>query len=540
MAEANTTAQNILAFLQEPSSYPQHPSEVRVLQTHASVVAISPPYVYKVKKHVNLGFLDFTSLEKRKRNCEQEYELNSRFCPDLYMAVVPIALKHGRLHFGTEGEVVDYALQMRQLPDGFFMDQLLQASQVTAEMLEAVLAELKTFYESHPSTPAVSIYGDSAQIRASIEENITTLQLYIQKGAQRASLDAISRYQDSFLKDKLALFEKRVQENKIQDCHGDLHLDHIHIYQGRVCIFDCIEFNDRFRYIDVASDIAFLAMDLDFHRRPDLALYVSDRMAALLQDQDMGLLMDFYKCYRACVRAKVELIESMEKEVPAPKRKASRVKAKAYQRLALRYAITGNRPAVLIICGRIGSGKSTLARKMAGSLDCAYLCSDAIRKEKWGLPLFQRTAPEVRNRLYTPEVTTQVYEQMLDQTLAEIKARRSVVVDASFGQPRLRAAFIQALRELKVSFYFVEMQASDEEIRERLAKREASSQVVSDARLEDFRRLSRDFQEPTEVPEEHLIQVNSSGASVDSLLEYMLRRIQDLNGRSGKRGEAAG
>jgi predicted kinase len=263
-------------------------------------------------------------------------------------------------------------------------------------------------------------------------------------------------------------------------------------------------------------------------------------MAELLQDQDIRLLVDFYKCYRACVRAKVELIESQEKEVPAPKRKASRAKAKAYQRLALRYAITGNRPTVLITCGRIGSGKSTLAKKMAGILDCAYLCSDVIRKEKWGLPLFRRTAPEARNWLYTPEVTTQVYEHMLDQTLAGVIAHKSVVVDASFGQPRLRSAFMKALSELQVPFYFVEMQASDEEIIERLAKRETSSQAVSDARLEDFQRLSPVFQEPKDVPKEHLIRANSSGVSVDSLLENVLRQIQELNGRSSKRGGAAG
>jgi aminoglycoside phosphotransferase family enzyme/predicted kinase len=527
MAVASASIEAIMAFLQQPSSYPHHPMEVRLLQTHASVVAMAPPYVYKVKKHVDLGFLDFTSLEKRKNNCEREVTLNSRFCPDLYVAIVPICVKQGQLHFGAEGQVVDYALQMKQLPHGYFMDQLLKAGKVTTEVLEAVLAELSAFYQRHPPSPSVSAYGDPALIRGSAEENISTLQLYIKNKTQRASLEAIAFFQYTFLEKNQALLERRVQQKKIQDCHGDLHLDHIHIQQGRVCIFDCIEFNDRFRYIDVASDIAFLAMDLDFNNRPDLALYTHERMAELLHDPDMRLLMDFYKCYRACVRAKVERIASAETEVPAPDRITSRVRARKYQRLALRYALTGSKPAVLIICGKIGSGKSGLAKKLASVIGCAYLCSDMTRKVQWGQPLYQRTTQEHRVLLYTREATDKVYKDLLSKATAELKAYRSVVVDATFGQSAHRAEFKQAFDELQVPYYFLEMQASDEVIRKRLAKREQYRQVMSDARLEDFLTLSSAFQELAEIPAERLVRVDAD-LGTNEILAYVLKRIQEL------------
>jgi aminoglycoside phosphotransferase family enzyme/predicted kinase len=527
MAEASASVEAIMAFLQQPYSYPHHPAEVRLLQTHASVVAIAPPYVYKVKKRVDLGFLDFTTLEKRKRNCEREFELNSRFCPELYIAISPISVMQGQLCFGAEGQMVDYALQMKQLPDGYFMDQLLKAGKVTTEVLETVLAVLSTFYQKHPPSPSVSAYGNPALIRSSTEENISTLSLYLNKKTQRASLEAIAFFQDTFLRKNQALFERRVQEKRIQDCHGDLHLNHIHVQQGRVCIFDCIEFNDRFRYIDIASDIAFLAMDLDFNGRPDLASYIHDRMAELLHDPDMRLLMDFYKCYRACVRAKVEYIASAETEVPAPERIASRSRAKKYQRLALRYALAGTKPVVLIICGKIGSGKSGLAKKLASVLGCAYLCSDMTRKEQWGQPLYQRTSQEDRVRLYAREATDKVYKDLLSQAIDEVKAHKSMVVDATFGQSAHRAAFMQAFDELQVPYFFLEMQASDEVIRIRLAKREKYRQVMSDARLEDFLALSSAFQELAEIPAERLIRIDAD-LGTNEILTDVLKRIQEL------------
>lgn len=505
----NEATESMIAFLKQSSSYQHHPAEVQIKQTHASIVAIASPYVYKVKKQVNLGFLDFTSLQARKDNCERELRLNSRLCAELYIDIVPIVEKNGVLHFGSDGQIVDYALQMKQLPDGFFMHQLIQGTQIMSDVIDPVLERLKNFYTTQPAEAFLSSYGDMATIKVSTDENIDSLQSYMKDSIHSVSLEAIKHYTDSFYENNRMLFDKRIRECRIKDCHGDLHLDHIHVQLGKVCIYDCIEFNDRFRYIDVASDIAFLTMDLDFYGRSDLSTYVADRMAALLHDPELKLLMDFYKCYRACVRAKVETITYGEKEISAQERKVSWENAIHYMSLALNYALFGSRLTVLMVCGRVGSGKSTLAKSMAELLNWKYISSDEIRKQQAGLPLHKRTDLAKRKWLYAKERTEQVYKTLLDTSLAKVNSGQSIVVDATFGQAAHRAVFVHALESLQVSYYFLEMQTSDEVIKQRLVQREKGEQVVSDARLEDFERLSQSYQVLKEIPAGHVIRLGT-------------------------------
>ncbi|MFD3004026.1 hypothetical protein ACFS7Z_26985 [Pontibacter toksunensis] len=205
MAESNKSAESIIRFLSNPSSYVHHPKKVSILQTHASVLAIAPPYVYKVKKQVNLGFLNFTELEDRKRNCEREWELNSRFCAGLYTAILPVALKHGQLAFGTEGEIVDYALQMKQLPDGYFLDQLVQAGHVYHKMLDAVLEMLEGCYGKLLPDSLVAYYGSLSSIREAVKENVATLEHCTRDTVHPPSLETIQRYFQCFLQDNQKL-----------------------------------------------------------------------------------------------------------------------------------------------------------------------------------------------------------------------------------------------------------------------------------------------------------------------------------------------
>ncbi|MDO1446721.1 AAA family ATPase [Rhodocytophaga aerolata] len=511
------SAASLITFLQQPASYAHCPASIEIKQTHGSILAIAPPYVYKIKKQVNLGFMDFTSLAARKTNCERELYLNSRLSPDLYLAVLPICRNDGKLAFGQDGEIIEYALQMRMLPEGYFLHQLLAKDQVSIQTLEPVLLLLKDFYQQQSPDSSIARYGEIQQIQRSTDENFTTLQHFAGDRLKGVALAVLEQYTHLFYGLHRDLFNKRVHENKIKDCHGDLHLEHIHIYQNIIHIYDCIEFNDRFRYIDIAADIAFLAMDLDFHQRPSLAAYVSSRMAALLQDQDMLKLMDFYKGYRACVRAKVEAIKSAEPEVAEKEKQQSREKAARYLQLAVGYAVVGSKPVVLIVCGRIGSGKSTLAQAMADLLGFSYVSSDVVRKEKAGIPLFERTPAETKQHMYSSATTDAVYKALLDTALSQAAMGLSVVVDATFGQPTYRQQFTNALKQKGISYYFIEAQAADAVIQQRLADREKRKNVVSDARLEDFSTLARTYQPLVEIPAEHLLQV-STEVDVDTAL----------------------
>ncbi|QHT71297.1 AAA family ATPase [Rhodocytophaga rosea] len=509
--------EKMIAFLQIPDSYQHTPSTVEIRQTHASILAIAPPYVYKVKKHVNLGFMDFTSLESRKTNAEREIHLNSRLCPSLYLGVIPITSKEGKLSFNGGGTIVDYALQMYQLEDGYFLDQLLEKGQVDTAIIESIVAKLAGFYFTQHRTDALQEYGSLANIRANVLDNLKGIEAYATDATRKAVLSILHSYVNTFVAGQTALFEKRMLEHRIKDCHGDLHLDHIHVKEDSICIYDCIEFNDHFRYSDVAADIAFLAMDLDFHHRPDLAGYVSSRMAELLKDPDMEILMDFYKCYRACVRAKVAGIQSAEAKVSDEEKRKSLYQANQYLQLALRYAVVGSAPMVLIVCGRVGTGKSTLAKKMAESMSLFYIGSDAVRKQQAGLPLYSRTSPEKRNALYEQEVSKSVYHTLLQTALEKVQHNQSLVLDATFSHQAYRQPFIEAFAKHQIQYLFLEMQATDETIKQRLIQRENSRQEVSDARLEDFERLSQSYQPLTEVSAPHRIQVNA-GRDADHLL----------------------
>ncbi len=512
--------QELINFLQVPSNYPHHPKEVKIIQTHASILAMAPPYVYKFKKPLDFGFMDFRSLEARKKNSERELALNRRLCKEIYLSVLPVYKHRQQFSFHQKGPVVDYALLMKQMDDGFFLNQLLAKGALTNELLEEVLQVLKMFYEAQSSQADMNQYADLPHLQQNAEDNFASLRKFPPENFAPKALELIEHGMKAFLQQQQALIRKRIEEDKIKDCHGDLHLEHIHIQNQKVCIYDCIEFNERFRYGDIAADIAFLAMDLDFSGRPDLANFVAQRMAVLLQDREMLLLMDYYKSYRACVRAKVENIRSLQQEVAANEQAISNQKAKRYMELALRYKLLGSQPWLIIVCGKIGSGKSTIAERLAELLGISYLSSDIIRKENAGLDVYQRTPAVLRPYLYGIKKTNEVYQQLLKRSLAILHKQHTVLVDATFGKATHRTAFIQALEQHHMHYCFIETQAPEQLIQERLKERE-NMPVISDARLENYIELSNSYEPLTEVLRHQHISLSTEAPpnrTIDKLL----------------------
>ncbi len=294
--------------LLNPKAYPDSPREIELVQTQISFVFLTGDYVYKVKKAVDQGFLDFTTLEKRRFYCHQEIVLNRRLCPDVYLDVVQIVRDKDEIAIGDQGEVIEYAVKMRQLPRHRTMDQLLQNDQVTAEMMAGVAHKLVEFHSKARTDDEIASYGNLKAVRINTEENFAQTKDYIGITIPAERYERIKEYTNSFMERNARLFEKRVKEGRIRDCHGDLHAAHI-CFANDIYIFDCIEFNDRFRYSDVTSEVAFLAMDLDYHGRPDLAQQFVASYVAGSGDRDLLELLNFYKCYRAYVRGKVEGFE---------------------------------------------------------------------------------------------------------------------------------------------------------------------------------------------------------------------------------------
>ena len=295
----------LVEALLKPEAYPHNPQKIELVQTQMSFLFLTGDYVYKVKKPVDLGYLDYTTLEKRQFFCHQELELNRRLCPDVYLEVVPVVRSEGQIHIGGEGETIEYAVKMKQLPRERMMDGLLLLGQVTEEMVVNVAEKVAAFHDKARTGSDISIYGKLEAIMTNTEENFTQTEKYIDVSIPSSRYQHIKAYTDKFVKSNKSLFERRVKNGRIKDCHGDLHAAHICFSNG-IHIYDCIEFNDRFRYGDVASEIAFLAMDLDRYQRADLSQAFVNAYVRLSRDKEILQLLNFYKCYRAYVRGKVE------------------------------------------------------------------------------------------------------------------------------------------------------------------------------------------------------------------------------------------
>jgi len=301
-----------------------------------SFVFIAGDYVYKIKKPVNLGYLDYTTLEKRQHFCRRELELNQRLSPEIYLEVVPITQDGDNFALGRDGEAVEYAVKMRRLPQESMMDTLLGQDRVTAKMVAHVAEKLSVFHQRAETSAAISAFGELGTVTGNAEENFSQTEKYIGAIIPQDTYQGIKVYSEGFIRDNAALFQRRVDEGKIRDCHGDLHAAHVCFTDG-IYIYDCIEFNDRFRYCDVASEIAFLAMDLDHYRRADLSTAFVDAYVSHSGDKELKQLLSFYKCYRAYVRGKVACFTHDATHISDEERGKALAAARSYFELAQSY-----------------------------------------------------------------------------------------------------------------------------------------------------------------------------------------------------------
>jgi aminoglycoside phosphotransferase family enzyme len=323
--------------LLHPEIYPDHPRVVKFIETHISLLFLTGNHVYKVKKPVDFGFLDFTSLEKRKLFCEQEVKLNRRLSPDIYLGVVKITREGNRILLDGKGELVEYAVKMKQIPEEFLMDKLLERRQVTPKMIEAVSEKLVKFYFNAETNDLIKGFAKPERVKQDTDENFEQTEKYIDVTIPRQVYEEVRSRTNEFFKAKREIFLQRIASDRIRDCHGDLRLEHI-FYGEEIAIFDCIEFNERFRYTDVAADIAFLAMDLDYHDRQDLSEHLIRAFIGESGDHELVEVLDFYKCYRSYVRGKVESFRLDDPNIPEREKTQALKRAQKYFSLAHRYA----------------------------------------------------------------------------------------------------------------------------------------------------------------------------------------------------------
>jgi uncharacterized protein len=534
-------SQELTDFLESPASYPHKPTEVRAIQTHISWVFIASPFVFKVKKPVNLGFLDFSTLEKRHYFCQREIELNRRLCPEIYLDAVPVYETDSVFSFKPPGKIVDYAVKMKELPHGWFLNELLEKNLVGEKEINRVISALHRFYQAETPMPEIEQWGTPEKLKISTDENFAQVEPFIGKTISPSAFEAIHHYTNQFYELNENLFHERIQQQRVLDCHGDLRLDHVHLTAEVTTIFDCIEFNDRFRFIDIANDLAFLAMDFDFKGRSDMGNLFLRNAARELGDAGMLKVANFYKCYRAFVRGKVENIQATEKETTNSGEHQKQ--AARYFRLALGYAVAGSEPLILVVMGRVGTGKSTIAKRLASELDWPVFSSDEIRKTLAGIPLTQRTPQELRNKIYSQQVTRQTYKKLIKDGLAAIacsRDRRSrsqatncgVILDATFSARALRKFLLDECKKANLPIQFIELEIDPDEIKNRLKLREEKTAETSDARLEDFEKLTAAYQPPSELAPD-LIRISTT-TSVSDAAQTILRCLADKQSNGGQ------
>jgi aminoglycoside phosphotransferase family enzyme len=323
--------------LQQLSAYPHPVSGVKLVQTHISYVLLAGDFVYKIKKPVNFGFLDFTALDKRRHFCEEELRLNRRLCPSLYLEVLPITRDGDDIRLNGSGTAIEYCVKMARMPEERMMGNLIKHGQLTAVMLDGIVDLLVPFYQQAEGGEEIKAFGSAQAVGVNVLENFDQTRSFIGcTGLSQSQSDRISAYAKDFL-GREALFQKRIAGDKIRDCHGDLYSANICLAE-QIFIYDCIEFNQRFRYCDVASDVAFLAMDLDFHGLTELSVHFIDTFIKRSNDPGLMEMLNFYKCYRAYVRGKIGLFTAHAPEVDAATQASCLEQAKRYFELAARYA----------------------------------------------------------------------------------------------------------------------------------------------------------------------------------------------------------
>jgi len=535
VSDSIVVQEQLLPFLLNPESYPHRPQQVRLVQTHSSFVFLASPFVYKIKKPVNFGFLNFSTLEKRRHFCEREVTLNRRLSPKVYLGVVPISMQKDHFTFGEGDQVVEYAVKMRRLSAGHFLNQRVDRNLVGPTELNRLASVLQQFYRAQQPTTEIESWGRIDRLRISTDENFRQVAEFIGRTLSRPAFEAIRQFTNQFYARQRSLFAARRRQHWIRDCHGDLHLDHIHSTPRELNIYDCIEFNDRFRYVDVANDVAFLAMDLDYQGRPDLARYFTHRIASLLQDEGLGRLLDFYKCYRAFVRGKVESLHSLAHAAPEAERHASAGRARRYFRLALNYTVAGSTPMVLAVMGRIASGKSTLAQALGDELGWEVYSSDYVRKKMAGFPLYERSSAAARTRLYSARMTERTYQRLLTTAEAQLKKGHCVILDATFARREHRQLLVNRFTKRGLAWRFLEAQASNTAMKQRLRVRETQPEEISDARFEDFGALTQLYEPPNELTDPQCLRVRTAGSLDQAVIRalHRLGRIQvDAPGRS--------
>jgi uncharacterized protein len=482
----DATLPDLIQQMLQPEFYPHEVQEpVQLLQTHISYVLLTGEFAYKIKKPTNFGFLDFTTLEKRHYFCQEELRLNQRLSPDLYLAVKAIAKAGDRYRFTIETSdpsvesIVEYAVQMHEFPQEGLFSHLFQAGKLTPEMIRQLGVIVAEFHAIADTSSDIQNYGSRTAVQRVDANNFSISEAFIGRSQTQQQYDETRAFTTQFFEHHADWFTQRQMDGKIRECHGDLHLNNVCLYQNKIQVFDCIEFSQDFRNIDVIYDAAFMVMDLEFQKRGDLANLFLNTYLEQTGDYWSAALLPLYLSMRAYIRGNVNALALDDPTISEIDKTHSLQRSKDYYSLAWRY--TRRSPGRLVIMsGLSGSGKSTVARQLAQPLNAIHIRSDAVRKRLAGISL---SAPGdqdgiAESGIYTPEMTQLTYERMLELGIFLAQQGWSVILDAKYDRCNLRQAVLEAAQTAQIPIRIAQCTAPIGVLRDRLQHRTGD---VSDA-----------------------------------------------------------
>jgi aminoglycoside phosphotransferase family enzyme/predicted kinase len=502
----------IVQAMMRPAFYPQPPEKVELIQTHISYLFIAGAFVYKLKKPVRFSFLDCTKLGQRRHFCAEEIRLNRRLAPDVYLGMYPIIRAGSDYALGEQSQVhaqaVDYVLKMRRLPNECMLDRKLAHGEVDRSTVRGLASIIVNFYRATSSAHA-SKYAVASELWRLIIGELAEVEPFVGVTITAQELQTIENYCRKFIASHWKMLNARVEAGHVREGHGDLRCEHICIEDGRISIFDCVEFSERLRTCDLASEVGFLAMDLDRLGAPDLADELVGDITESTQDEDLPVLMPFYKCYRAIIRGVVETLRSREAEIGEAERKSAVALASRYFALACSYAMDAA-PAIFVVCGLSGSGKSTVARALHHRFGFPVVSSDRTRKKLAAIPLERHAEDAYKAGIYTDAITESTYTAMIESARDLLKNATGVILDGTFQDPAHRKQTLELAARSGVKILFVECEADDAEIRRRLIERQRTSNSPSDATVEVYLRQREDFVPLSEIPATRRLNVSTA------------------------------
>lgn len=509
----------LIQALQQPGVYDHPVDDIKVVETHISWIVLTGSYAYKIKKPLDLGFLDFRNLAQRRHFCDEELRLNRRTAESIYLEVLPITGTPQEPVIGGEGEPFEHALRMRQFDPEATLDRLSERDQLTVSQMDELADLIADFHRSAPALEADQPLASLQAIREPMLENFPQIREHLSDRHQLIQLEHLEAWTTSTLERLAPVLEERARHQRIRECHGDLHLGNIAWFEDRVTIFDCIEFNESFRWIDTANDLAFLLMDLEYRAHPEFAYRVLNRYLEHTGDYQALGVLSLYQAYRALIRAKIALLSPTETQ---QQRELQMRRYQAYADLAENYT-TIPQPWLIVTTGFSASGKSHVSQRLAQSLGMIRLRSDVERKRLFGLGPHERSDSALDSGIYTREATEQTYQRLAELTHEILGAGWPVIVDSAALRREERHLLADVAENLAMPSMILSCEAPEATLRERIRERAERTGEASEATEPVLDQQLASAEAPDDEEKQHTVHVRTDDPNA---LPGLIRTIE--------------